>query len=148
MAWKTLSSSSMFFLLTVVEEWWSLLRTTLGRCHFSSLRSHFAECLVPELPLPINLHLSFSLSHFCLLASVSPSLSLLLSFASFPCRLLPPPVPSHPLIPLPRKAIRAKVTFHVSCQKTRFSINMFTHGTHRNAACDFRWGRGEEEGLD
>lgn len=25
-------------------------------CHFSPLRSHFADCLVPELPLPINLH--------------------------------------------------------------------------------------------
>lgn len=25
-------------------------------CHFSPLRSHFADCLVLELPLPINLH--------------------------------------------------------------------------------------------
>ena len=35
---------------------------TSGRCHFSSLHSHFADCLVPELPLPINLHHSPSLT--------------------------------------------------------------------------------------
>lgn len=40
----------------------SLRRMTSGPCHFSSLHSHFADCLVPELPLPINLHHSPSLT--------------------------------------------------------------------------------------
>lgn len=34
---------------------------TSGCCHFSSLHSRFADCLVPGLPLPINLHHSPSL---------------------------------------------------------------------------------------
>lgn len=43
----------MFFVLTVEPQ---LFRLTSGPCHFSSLHFHSADCLVPQLPLSINLY--------------------------------------------------------------------------------------------
>lgn len=47
-----------------------LLWMAQAPCHFSSFYSHFADCLVPKLPFPINLHHSPSLSQCSPLASV------------------------------------------------------------------------------
>lgn len=38
----------------------------------------------------------------------------------------------------------AKVTLHISCRGTHFSISMFTHSTDLNTLCDF-WGSGRWE---
>lgn len=89
---------------------------TSGPCHFSSLHSHFADCLVPELPLPINLHhspsvtsASWRLSHplRCFLSlSLSLPSSLFVSLSrrrlsvspSFSVSLFSSPVLSHAVI--------------------------------------------------
>lgn len=88
---------------------------TSGPCHFSSLHSHFADCLVPELPLPINLHHSPSLTSASWHQSrpLDVPLSRSHSLSLFFHRLLSPsppfsvslsPILSHPVIlsyPLP-----------------------------------------------
>lgn len=83
---------------------------TSGPCHFPSLHSHFADCLVPELPLAINLHHSPSLTsaswHLSqsLTVTFSLSLSLLLSFlfslfpSPPPFSVSPSPILSYPVI--------------------------------------------------
>lgn len=68
---------------------------TPGPCHFFSLHSHFADCLVPKLPLPINLHHSPSFTsaswHLSPPLDVPPSLSQSHSLSLFFQLLLSPP---------------------------------------------------------
>lgn len=138
----------MFFVLTVEPQ---LFRLTSGPCHFSSLHFHSADCLVPQLPLPINLY--HSPAYFCLFSPKSlPNVFLAPPFVPLTktsARLISIcysdslrvafsfPILSSSLIPASAKyEMWAKVKLDVKWSKTHFSISVFRHSTHCNVDCD------------